>query len=160
MRKFLVLNFVFLGCIFAALPQYPVLTTDLAIRAAQESMKQCKNDGYAVTVTVVDNRGNTLVVIKNEEAGTHTLQASFKKAYTAMSMKNPTSVIVQNIEETKASERLINLNDNFVFIEGGLPIVVDNFVVGGIGVDGALDGRLDEKCAQIGIDSIQMFLGE
>lgn len=160
MKKVLVLKFIFLGYMFATLPQYPTLTTDLAVKAAQESLKQCKNDGYAVTVTVVDNKGMTLVVMKSEEARPHTLQASFKKAYTAMSMKSPTSVIVQNIEETKASERLINLNENFVFVEGGLPIIVDNFVVGGIGIDGALDGRLDEKCGQVGIDSIQMFLGE
>lgn len=159
MKKIL-MNICLCGFMFGALPQMPVLTGELAAKIAQESVRQCKNDGYAVSVTVVDNRGEILAVARSEESAPHTIQASFKKAYTATSMKNSTANIAQNIAEGKAPEGLAKLNDNFVFLGGGLPIKFDDIVVGGVGVGGAPGGHLDEKCAQVGIDSIQMFLGE
>lgn len=160
MKKSLILmSFCLSSLLFGALPQMPVLTGELAVKIANEAMKQCKNDGYSVSVTVVDNKGVILAVARNEESGPHTVQASFRKAFTAASMKNSTANIAQNIAEGKAPEGLINLNDNFVFLGGGLPIKFDDIVVGGVGVGGAPGGHLDEKCAQVGIDSIQMFLG-
>lgn len=44
--------------------------------------------------------------------------------------------------------------DPQLLILGGLPIVVNDGVVGGIGVGGAPGGHLDEACAQAGIDAI------
>lgn len=159
MKKILILtSFCLSNLLFAALPHSPILTGELAVKIANEAMKQCKNDGYNVTTTVVDNKGVILAVARNEESGPHTVQASFRKAFTAASMKNSTSKIAKNIADGKSPQGLINLNDNFVFLGGGLPIKFDDIVVGGVGVGGAPGGHLDDKCAQAGIDSIKMFL--
>lgn len=137
-----------------ALPMEPVLTIDVASKIAQNTLKKCSIDGYNIAVTVLDKSGKTLVVLRDQKAGPHTLSGSFKKAFTALTTKTSTAVMAKRVSENKTLEGLIHLNKNLVFLGGGLPIKVGNLTVGGIGVSGAPGGHLDEKCAQVGINSI------
>lgn len=68
----------------------PVLTGDTALRIAQEAFEEANRSGHCITVTVVDKPGQTLSVIRHHNAGAHTIQASYKKAYTACSQKRET----------------------------------------------------------------------
>lgn len=137
-----------------ALPVEPILTIEVASKIAQNTLKHCSADGYNVAVTVLDKSGKTLVVLRDQKAGPHTLSGSFKKAFTALTTKTSTAIMAQRVSENKSLEGLIHLNKNLVFLGGGLPIKAGNTIVGGIGVGGAPGGHLDEKCAQVGIDSV------
>lgn len=137
-----------------ALPMEPVLTIDVASKIAQNTLKKCSIDGYSIAVTVLDKSGKTLVVLRDQKAGPHTLSGSFKKAFTALTTKTSTAVMAKRVDKNKSLEGLIHLNKNLVFLGGGLPIKVGDLIVGGIGVGGAPGGHLDEKCAQVGIDSV------
>jgi hypothetical protein len=46
-----------------------------------------------------------------------------------------------------------------LFLGGGVPIIVNESVIGGIGVTGAGDGALNEACAQAGVDAILAATG-
>jgi uncharacterized protein GlcG (DUF336 family) len=59
-------------------------------------------------------------------------------------------VVVNN----PATEGLRDMDDDILILGGGLPIVLNDLVIGGIGVGGAPGGDLDEACAQAGIDKI------
>ena len=65
----------------------PVLTGETAHRIAAEAFDEANRKGFFITVTVVDKSGQILSVIRHHNAGVHTLQASYKKAYTACSQK-------------------------------------------------------------------------
>jgi uncharacterized protein GlcG (DUF336 family) len=50
---------------------------------------------------------------------------------------------------------LAQIDERIVLLGGGLPIRVEDEVVGGIGVGGAPSGLIDEACAQAGLDSLE-----
>ena len=129
----------------------PVLTGEMAMRMVQEVFKQSIKDNLHITVTVVDKSGQTMAVLRHHNAGVHTVKASYKKAYTACSQKRETSEIRKGIEEGIIPEDIKFLDENFSIMDGGIPIFIDGYVVGGIGVGGA-HGSEDIRLAKIGIE--------
>lgn len=158
-NKFLILVLVLGGLSFAeALPTESVLTTDIASKIANNALKQCRADGYNVSVSVINNSGIILTTLRDQNAGPHTVKGSYKKAYTAVSTKTPTSALAQKISENPSLSQMGALSKNFVFLAGGLPIKSGNMIIGAVGVSGAPSGDFDEKCAQIGIKSVEKDL--
>ena len=47
--------------------------------------------------------------------------------------------------------------DRLIIFAGGLPIIADGTVIGGVGVSGAT-GDQDEECAQAGLDAVADML--
>lgn len=157
--KFLFLASVFAVTTFAqALPKEPVLTTEVALKIAKNTFDKCKGEGYNVSVNVLDKGGNQIAFLKDENAGVHTIEGSYKKAFSALSTKTPSSTFAQKVMKKQIPEGLINLSKNFAFVAGGLPIKSGNIVIGGVGVSGAPDGKIDENCAISGIQSVEKEL--
>ncbi len=136
------------------LPRETVLPLSLAGKAASAALDKCAQDGYRVSVAIVDRAGILRSFMRADAAGPHTVESSQKKAYTAASMRAPTANVAELIAKTPAVQGLQHMNDNILFLAGGLPIEIAGEVVGGIGVGGAPGGQLDAACAQAGLDSI------
>ena len=49
---------------------------------------------------------------------------------------------------------LRDMDSRLVIQAGGLPIKIGGALVGGIGVDGAPSGAIEETCARAGLDAI------
>lgn len=131
-----------------------VLPLKLALTAAVEAESVCEDQGFRVSVAVVDRGGLVKAHVRGDESGPHTLESARKKAYTSASLGRPTSALVDVVINNPATEGLRDMNDDILILGGGLPIVVDDEIVAGIGVGGAPGGDLDEACAQAGIDKI------
>ena len=137
-----------------ALPKEARLSLALATKAAQTALAQCTTDGYRVSVTVVDRAGIVRAMLREDGAGPHTVDSSRKKAYTSASMRRSTSTFAELIEKMPSLQGLRDMNENILILGGGLPIVFDEDVVGGIGVGGAPGAHLDTACARAGLKSI------
>ena len=136
------------------LPRETVLPLTLAAQAAMGALDKCKADGYQVSVAVVDRSGRIKALFRGDGAGPHTLNSSRKKAYTAASMRRPTSEFAQLITQMPAIQGLRDMDPEILILGGGLPILLDGEVIGGIGVGGAPGGHLDDACAEAGLKSI------
>jgi len=136
------------------LPREAVLPLALANKAAAAALDKCKQDGYRVSVAVVDRAGVLRVLMRGDGAGPHTTDSSSKKAYTAASLGRPTSELADLITKVPFLQALREMNDRILILGGGLPIQFGNEVVGGIGVGGAPGAHLDDACAQVGLDAI------
>jgi len=136
------------------LPREAVLPLALASKAAVAAQEKCKQDGYHVTVAVVDRAGVLKALVRGDGAGPHTTDSSFKKAYTAASLRRPTGEFAEMVAKTPPLQGLRDINDKILILGGGLPIEMGGEIVGGIGVGGAPGGHLDEACAQAGLSSI------
>jgi len=136
------------------LPKESVLPLMMATKAAQASLESCKKDGYRVSVSVVDRAGLLRAMIRADGAGSHTIDSSRKKAYTAASLRRPTSELAELINKVSTLQALREMNDQVLILGGGLPIEIGGDVVGGIGVGGAPGAHLDDACAQAGLDAI------
>ena len=136
------------------LPQQPYLPINLALDAASAALAQCQTDGYRVSVAVVDRGGVLKVLLRDDNTGPHTVSSSTRKAYTSASLGSPTAALAATVAGNPEVEGLRQMDPQLLLLAGGLPIVVNEVVVGGIGVGGAPGGHLDEACAQAGIDAI------
>lgn len=55
----------------------PVLTGDAAMKIAQKAFDEANKSGHHISVTVADQSGQTLAVLRHHNAGVHTLRASY-----------------------------------------------------------------------------------
>ena len=136
------------------LPREATLPLGLANKAVQAALESCKKDGYRVSASVVDRAGVLRAMGRADGAGPHTVDSSRKKAYTAASMRRPTTELAELINKMPTLQALRDINDGILLVGGGLPIEIGGEVVGGIGVGGAPGAHLDDACAQDGLDAI------
>ena len=160
-----VIRLLTVGCIFlllapgmswgnTGLPKEPVLSLRLAQKAANEALAKCEEGGYQVSVAVVDRGGNIKVLLRGDGAGPHTQDSSARKAYTASSIRRSTQELAELIVKIPNLQALRDMNERILILGGGLPVILDHEVLGGIGVGGAPGTQLDEACARAGLTSI------
>ena len=136
------------------LPKESVLPLSLAGKAIQASLDACTKDGYRVSVSIVDRAGVLRTMVRADGAGPHTVDSSRKKAYTAASLRRPTTELAELINKVPTLQALRDMNDQVLVLGGGLPIEMGGEIVGGIGVSGAPGTQLDDACAQAGLDAL------
>lgn len=134
--------------------QIPILTGTLAAKIVQTAFAAAEKDGLQVTITVVDRSGQTLAVQRHHNAGVHSIRASYKKAYTANSQKKETAEIARGIKEGTIPEDVRYLDEHILIMDGDIPIIIDDIVVGGIGVGGA-HGSEDVRIAKAGLEILK-----
>ncbi len=130
------------------------LSMDTALTVAQRTIEQCRNEGMQVAVTVVDRVGQPQVVLRDSLTPELALNISEQKAYTAVTFKSATSALQGNFESPFSVAKV----DGVLPAAGGLPIEAGGSTLGGVGVSGAPSGEIDERCAQAGVDAVQMDL--
>ncbi len=124
----------------------------MAITIAQTVIDTCKTNGYAVSVSIVGRSGELILQVRGDGTGPHTVENSFKKAYTARTFRGPSAALAKRLKDDPLLP-LIHLN-NVVASAGAFPIKAGDDVLGAVGVSGAPGGDKDEVCAQAGIDKV------
>jgi uncharacterized protein GlcG (DUF336 family) len=130
----------------------PSLDIDVALRAAEATLKAAEKGGHRVTVVVLDRSGDVQVQLKGDGAGPQTAESAERKAFTAVSFGQPTSALAGRVTGQGATLRDI---PGTLFLAGGVPVTVDGQVVGAIGVGGAPSGDLDEQYAAAGTAALR-----
>ena len=151
------LSLAALACLIAApagaqLIQRKDLSYAMAKTIAENALADCKARGYAVSVVVVDRGGDTMVALRGDDAGPHTMENARRKAYTARTFRMTTEDFVKEMA-TRPVRREQTTLPNVIAIGGGVPIKVGNDVIGGIGLSGS--PGVDEPCVMAGIDKVK-----
>jgi uncharacterized protein GlcG (DUF336 family) len=127
------------------------LAARLANQAVVTAYNECSKRGFHVAVALVSREGTLLAFMRSPLAGTHTVEVSQRKAFTAATYQTPTSQMMER-EHLKFSPGVLLLG-------GGLPITIGGHFYGAIAVSGApaekTSGDVDEQCARAGIDAIR-----
>jgi uncharacterized protein GlcG (DUF336 family)/mannose-6-phosphate isomerase-like protein (cupin superfamily) len=120
-----------------------------AIAAAVDYAK--KNNAPGGVIAVVDEGGNLMALERLD--GTFAMGAtiSIGKARTAVLFKKPTRFFEELINKGRTAMTAV---DGFTPLIGGIPIVIDGQVVGGIGVSGAASANQDEELALAGANAL------
>jgi len=137
-----------------ALYTFQTLTPKTALQAAQAALEDCRKAGYQVSVAVLDRGGAVQVLLRDQLAGFLTPDNAISKARTALSFRTNTSAMV---DATSYDKRVSGIRHvpGTLMVGGGVLIEAAGSTVGVIGVSGAPEGDLDEKCALAGIQAIQ-----
>ena len=116
--------------------------------AAAEAEAQRQN--MQVTICVVDESGNLLFLEKADSAPLNTITWAQKKARHAAFYKTPSKDAADTIK--KGSVEALAFPDFFPN-QGGLPIIVEGQILGGIAASGA-KSEIDEVIAQAGLNAL------
>jgi len=145
----------------AALPAQAQLIThrdlsyQIALTMASAALDACKARGYPVAVVVVDRGGDTMVALKADGAGPHTMENARRKAYTARTFRMTTQQFIDDMK-TRPARREQTTLPSVIAINGGVPIKVGDDVIGGIGLSGS--PGVDEECVNAGIEKVKQYL--
>ena len=126
------------------------LATALAI--ATTASETCKAQGNRVTVAVIGRTGELIVQLRGDDASPHTIENSFRKAYTARTFRTTSGEFGQRQKENAPAFAL--WLSNISGTPGGLPIKVGDDVIGAVGVSGSPGGDKDEACDKAGLDKV------
>ena len=128
------------------------LSYAMAKTIAEAAIESCGSHGYAVAAVVVDRGGDTIVAMRADNAGLHTMENARRKAYTARTFRQSTTAYAKKFADNDPVVRQQVTLPNVIAIPGGLPVKAGDDVIGGVGVSGS--PGVDEPCVQAGIDKV------
>ncbi|MDX8386807.1 MAG: heme-binding protein [Gallionella sp.] len=110
-----------------------VLTLDDAKRIAAAAQAEARANDWNVVVAVVDDGGHLLYLERTHDTQFGSVDTAILKANAAAAFKRPT----KSSEDAVLSGRLIHLAlPGVIPADGGVPLMMGNIVVGGLGISG------------------------
>ena len=124
----------------------------MAMTIAQTVIETCKTNGFAVSATVVGRAGEIIAQVRGDGTGPHTVENSFRKAYTSRTFRTSSGEWTKNLANnpTRGAQFLTNV----IALQGALPVKVGEETIGALGVSGAPGGEKDEVCVQAALDKV------
>lgn len=148
------LAFLAFGAAHAQVPQYgPNVTLEQARKAVAAADAEARKNGWPMAIAVVDNSGQLVAFQRADNTQTASIQVSQDKAVSAAIYRRPTKAFQDLVAAGGVGTRVLNLRGAST-VEGGLPIVVDGKIIGGIGVSGMASDQ-DGVCAKAGVDAMK-----
>ena len=135
-------------------------TKKLTLKAAklmgERVLEKCEEIGKDFVFSVVDAGGNILYIQRMEDAFFTSVGIATDKAFTAAGVKKGTHVLTDIVKpENDLFGLNLTNNGRIITFGGGLPIVVDGEVIGGVGVSGG-SVQEDMAVAQAALDVLEM----
>ena len=129
------------------------ITLDQAKKAMAGAEAEAKKNGWPVVIVILDPGGNLVMLQRLDNAQWGSIEVAKDKARSAVAFRRPTKVFQDLITQGGGNLRLLNLSGASL-LEGGIPIMADGKVIGGIGVSG-VTSQQDAQIGQAGIDALK-----
>ena len=130
-------------------PYGPPISLETAKKVMAAAEAEAVKNNWGMVITILDSGGNLVMAHRMDNAPLASVGVSRGKARTAVEFKRPSKALEDGIAGGGAGLRLLSLHGAGVFVEGGVPIVVDGKIVG---ASGALSGQ-DAQVAQAGANA-------
>ena len=125
----------------------PILTLEDAKLIAAAAEVEAHTNNWSVAIAVVDDGGHLLYLQRSHDTQFGSVETAIMKANAAVAFQRPT----KTSEDAVLSGRLIHLAlPGVIPAEGGIPVLRDGVVIGGIGVSGVRSFQ-DGQIAQAGV---------
>jgi len=134
-------------------PYGPPINLEAAKKAAASAIAEARKNNWTMAVAIIDISGNLVYFEKMDGTQTASIKVAIGKGRSAAIWKRPTKVWQDIVAEGGVGLRILAL-EGAVPIEGGLPLVMDGKIVGGIGVSGG-SGAQDGVAAKAGADTLK-----
>lgn len=144
---------VFLLAIFSAqaqLAERKAMTINEARKAVSAGIEEARKNNWSVVVAVVDDAGVIISVDRMDNTARPSADIAVGKARTAALFRRPSGVMEDSI--VKGRTALLSAGD-YVFLQGGIPIIVNGETIGAVGVSGAKPPE-DEHVAKAGAAAV------
>jgi uncharacterized protein GlcG (DUF336 family)/mannose-6-phosphate isomerase-like protein (cupin superfamily) len=130
----------------STLPSRPVLTLEAAKRVGAAAEAEAIKRGATVVIVVVDDGGHVLFLERLNDTQVASVDVGIGKARTAAIFRRPSKVFEDQIRDGRVAALAL---PGATPLQGGLPLLVGDRVVGAIGVSGNTPQE-DEDIAKAG----------
>ena len=134
-------------------PYGPPITLEQAKKMMAGAEAEAKKNKWDMVIAILDSGGQMVMMSRMDGAQFGSVKVAQDKAYSAVAFRRPTKVFQDLLAQGGANLRLLDLSGASM-LEGGIPIVVDGKLIGGIGVSGGTSPQ-DAQVAQAGIDALK-----
>ena len=126
------------------------LTLEGAEKVIAAAEVEARKSGGTSVIAVVDDGGNLMALQRLDGTFAAGANISIGKARTAVQFKKPTKFF----EDVIKNGRTAMVTVDFTPLQGGVPIIFEGEVIGGVGVSGAANAQEDEAVALAGAKAI------
>jgi uncharacterized protein GlcG (DUF336 family) len=138
----------------------PKLTLDDARIAMEGAERKAREIGVDMDIAITDDGGHLLMFHRMDNARVSSIDIAISKAFTAAAARRPTRSYAESGQPGGPAYGIhISNQGRFMIIPGGLPIFVDQQIVGGIGCSSGHCDQ-DEAVAQAGIDALSSHIDD
>ena len=128
----------------------PVLTLEDAKRVSAAAEAEANTNGWKVVIAVVDDGGHLLYLQRSHDTQFGSVDTAIAKAHASAAFQRPTKAS----EDAVLSGRLIHLAlPGVIPAEGGVPLVRDGVIIGGLGISGVRSFQ-DGQIAAAGVSAL------
>ena len=131
------------------LPYGAPINIEQAKKAMVAAEAEARKNNWQVVISIVDVGGH-LVMLQRLDAQNASVDIATGKARTSVNFRRPSKALEDGLAANGSALRILAV-PGVTPLQGGLPIVVDGKIVGGIGVSGVLATQ-DEVVAKAGVD--------
>jgi glc operon protein GlcG len=129
--------------------------TEISASAAEQIAKTCiaraEEEGVTVSIFILSPSGSIVYAHRMDGQMPIGVETALYKAETALYTRAPTHATANRFSTDVA--RVTRVKLDWYLVSGGLPIIVDNQIIGSIGVGGAARG-FDEICAHYALTEV------
>jgi glc operon protein GlcG len=130
----------------------PPVTTEQARKAVSAALAEARANNWTMAVAVVDPGGILVYFERIDDTQNASSQIAIDKARSAALFKRPTKTFQDSVERGGIGIRVTKLRGAMP-VDGGVPIVVNGQIVGGLGVSGGT-AEQDGQCAKAATDAM------
>ena len=128
----------------------PILTLENAKRIAAAAEAEALRNEWKVVIAVVDDGGHLLYLQRSHNTQFGSVETAICKAHAAAAFQRPTKIS----EDAVMNGRLIHLAlPGVIPAEGGVPLMLDGIIVGGLGISGVRSPQ-DGQIAAAGVAAL------
>ena len=131
-----------------AIPYGMSVSLEDAKKVAAPALAEARKNNWMMAVAIVDTAGNLVYFEKMDGTQVASANIAIEKARSSVQFKRPTKALQDALAAGGDGLRILGL-PGAVPVEGGIPLVVQNKIVGAIGVSGGTSAQ-DAQCATAG----------
>jgi len=135
------------------LPYGPPIGLADAKRIMDAAEREAARNGWPMAIAIVDSTSHLLMFHRLDHTQLGSVAVAIAKAESAVNFRRPTKAFEEAIAAGGMGLRLITM-PYMIALEGGIPIVKDGQVIGGIGVSG-MQSSQDAEVARAGLASLE-----
>ncbi len=128
------------------------ITLEAAKQMAAAGEAEARKNGWNVAIAVVDAGGGLVLFHKLDETQPGSIAVAQGKARAAALFKRPSKLLEEAVAGGKQGFLTV---EGIVPIQGGLPVIVEDKVIGAVGVSGVTSAQ-DEQVAQAAVRALQI----
>jgi glc operon protein GlcG len=135
------------------MPSYgPPITTEHARKVASVALAEARANNWAMAAAVVDPAGILVYFERMDDTQNASSEIAIDKARSAALFRRPTKTFQDSVERGGIGLRVMALR-GAIPVEGGVPLVINGQIVGGLGVSGGT-AEQDGQCAKAATDAM------